>query len=41
MTQTLRAFFDKYADAKYDLYRGGTSKARLLSNPEIGPTRPK
>jgi arylsulfatase A-like enzyme len=37
----LREFFEKYADARYDLYRGGTSKARLLSNPQIGPARPR
>jgi arylsulfatase A-like enzyme len=37
----LRTFFDQYADARYDLYHGGTSKARLLSDPKIGPTRPK
>ncbi|MBS0211246.1 MAG: sulfatase-like hydrolase/transferase [Planctomycetes bacterium] len=27
----LEAFFTKYADPKYDLYRGGTSKAKLLT----------
>ncbi len=37
----LRAFFDQYADAKYDLYRGGTSKARLIWDPRVGPTRVK
>jgi len=37
----LHAFFDKHADPKYDLYRGGTSKARLLSDPTVGPPRPK
>ena len=35
----LDAFFDKYADPKYDLYRGGTSKARLISDPRVGPSR--
>jgi arylsulfatase A-like enzyme len=35
----LRAFFDRYADPKYDLYRGGTSKARLISDPRVGPAR--
>ena len=41
LTTELTEFFDQYADPQYDLYRGGTSKARLLSNPDIGPTRPK
>lgn len=37
LTTALAEFFDKYADPTYDLYNGGTSKARLLSNPEVGP----
>lgn len=37
----LQAFFEQYADPQYDLYRGGTSKARLLSDPSVGPTRPR
>lgn len=37
LEQQLTAFFDRYADPKYDLYRGGTSKARLLSDPSVGP----
>jgi arylsulfatase A-like enzyme len=31
LAQRLGAFFDRKADPKYDLYRGGTSKASLLS----------
>lgn len=33
----LNAFFTLYAERKYDLYKGGTSKARLISNPQVGP----
>lgn len=29
----LEEFFDRYADPKYDLRRGGKSKAPLLSRP--------
>ena len=35
----LDEFFDQYADPRFDLYRGGTSKAQLLSDPEVGPGR--
>jgi arylsulfatase A-like enzyme len=31
LSQRLQAFFDRTAEPKYDLYRGGTSKASLLS----------
>ena len=34
LKQRLDAFFDKYAEPKYDLYKGGTSKASLLSHRE-------
>jgi arylsulfatase A-like enzyme len=30
----LREFFDRHADPQYDLYRGGGSKTRLLSDPK-------
>jgi arylsulfatase A-like enzyme len=33
----LVAFFDKYVDPKYDLYRGGASKSKLLTQPELKP----
>ncbi|MGH7128581.1 MAG: sulfatase family protein, partial [Planctomycetaceae bacterium] len=36
----LREFFDQYADPKYDLYHGGGSKTRLLSEPAKQPIRP-
>lgn len=32
LKQRLFAFFDRYADPKYDLYHGGTSKASLVSH---------
>ncbi len=41
LEKELHAFFDQYADPKYDLYQGGTSKAQLLSNPKVGPKRIK
>jgi len=36
LKETLFEFFDKYADPKYDLYRGGGSKTRLLTKLEAG-----
>lgn len=36
LKQRMEAFFDRTAEPKYDLYRGGTSKATLLS----GRTKP-
>ncbi len=41
LQEQLQTFFDRYASPKYDLYRGGTSKARLLSDPSIGPSPPE
>jgi arylsulfatase A-like enzyme len=41
LTSQLRAFFDRRADPKYDLYRGGGSKTRLLSDAERQPIRPQ
>ena len=32
LKERLDAFFTRHADPKYDLYRGGTSKASLLSH---------
>ena len=39
----LDAFFDRYAEPKYDLWRGGRSKSLLLTMPEQGaqPARAK
>jgi len=37
----LEAFFDRYADPKFDLWRGGGSKSRQLLNPQIPPWRPE
>jgi arylsulfatase A-like enzyme len=37
----LREFFDQHADPKYDLYRGGGSKTRLISDPDRQPIRPE
>ncbi|HEX4150013.1 MAG TPA: hypothetical protein VHY20_13535, partial [Pirellulales bacterium] len=33
----LDAFFNRYADPKYDLYRGGASKSGLLTYPGVRP----
>jgi arylsulfatase A-like enzyme len=35
--ERLDAFFNRYADPKYDLFRGGESKSRLLTYPEAKP----
>ncbi|HUG19479.1 MAG TPA: sulfatase-like hydrolase/transferase [Planctomycetaceae bacterium] len=40
LKDALDAFFELHADKKYNLYKGGTSKAKLLSDPTVGPTRP-
>jgi arylsulfatase A-like enzyme len=37
LAKRLDAFFDRYADPKYDLYRGGASKSKLLSQPGLAP----
>ncbi len=36
----LSSFFDRYADPRYDLRRGGGSKSHLLTMPEKKPLRP-
>lgn len=41
LKEGLDAFFKVYADPQYDLYKNGTSKAKLLSDPSVGPTKPK
>jgi hypothetical protein len=41
LKEGLDAFFKVYADPQYDLYNNGTSKAKLLSDPSVGPTKPK
>jgi arylsulfatase A-like enzyme len=33
MSRELAAFFDRYAEEQYDVWRGGRSKARRLTNP--------
>ena len=40
MARRLAAFFDRYADPKFDLWRGGGSKTRQLLHPQIPPWRP-
>lgn len=37
MARRLEAFFAEYAEAKYDLYRGGGSKSLLLTRRKEGP----
>lgn len=40
LQEQLFRFFDRYADTEYDLYRGGTSKTRLVSDPTVVPLAP-
>lgn len=40
LRKRLETFFDTYADPKYDLWKGGTSKARRLSRPRRREAKP-
>jgi arylsulfatase A-like enzyme len=40
LTKRLNEFFNRYADSKYDLWRGGGSKSHLMSRPKQPLLRP-